>query len=306
MVSKWPVSCLMMLRPAAFGFNPENTDNAFAQCLEGDFQEMALKEFERVLFQLQRLGLEVLVLDDCSLSPDAVFLNNWCSLHADGTLLFYPMKSPLRRSEIQRDLPERLAQARFEVRSVVDWSDWSEHGQYLEGTGSLVQDPLHHKVYAALSERTDMEAVQRFAEQFNYEPICFHSLLPAQPEALPAYHTNVLLAIGQGFVLWCPAALPLEADQECLKRHFEADQLERIELTLDQIAAFAGNMLQVQTESGPCLLMSHTAYQSLRPDQLNQIKAYTAIQAMSIPTIEQIGGGSLRCMLLENALPRLE
>ncbi len=305
MSNSWPVSSLIMLRPQAFGFNPENNDNSFAQDIEGDFQAMALQEFERVLFQLQRLGLEVLVLDDCSLSPDALFLNNWCSLHANGEVIYYPMKSPLRRQELQRDLPQRLAQARFDVRQVLDWSDWAERGKYLEGTGSMVLDPINHKVYAAISERTDLQAVKQFASHFNYEAVCFHSLLPGEPEAMPAYHTNVLMAIGQGFVLWCPEALPLEADRQRLKEHFQADQMQAIALSLEQIAAFAGNMLQVRTPSGVCLLMSHLAYQSLRPEQVQEIKELTTIQAFSIPTIEQVGGGSLRCMLLENALPRL-
>lgn len=304
MLNQWPVSRLILLRPAAFGFNPENRDNHFAQQLAGDFQERALKEFERVLLQLRELGLDVLVLDDQSHSPDAVFLNNWCSLHADGQMVLYPMKSPLRRGELQRDLPQQLARAGFDVKGLVDWSDWVEQGQFLEGTGSLVLDPLHHKVYAALSERTDIAGVQHFARHFDYEAICFQTLLPAQNEALPAYHTNVVLAMGLGFVFWCPGALPLAAERDCLKRHFEMDDLERIELTLAQIAAFAGNVLQVQTPSGPCLLMSETACQSLEPEQIQQIEAYTAIQALAIPTIEQIGGGSLRCMLLENALPR--
>lgn len=301
----WPVSRLVMVRPAAFGYNPENADNTFAQGLSGNFQAMALQEFERLLFQLQQMGLKVLVLEDSSQSPDAVFPNNWCSLHPDGRLIFYPMKALSRRREVQPGLVELLKEEGFAVGRVLDWTGWAEEGLFLEGTGSLVLDPVHHKAYATLSERTAFEAVERFAQAMGYEAVCFHSLLPsADGMATPAYHTNVLMTVGQGFVLWCPEALPLQADRERLAAHFAADGLQAIALSLAQVQAFAGNMLQVTTAVGPCLLMSHTAYSSLLPEQLKQLKALTPIQAFAIPTIEQIGGGSLRCMLLENPLPQ--
>ena len=72
------------------------------------------------------------------------------------------------------------------------------------------------------------------------------------------------------------------------------------------MAAFAGNMLQVQnTEGKTFLILSQTAYDSLTIEQIKQIKQHTNILSVNITTIETIGGGSARCMLAEIFLPAL-
>lgn len=317
----WPVSSLIMVRPAQFGFNAENTDNAFAQspadlaqssgqdasqdAVPHRVHTMALQEFHSVCVQLEQLGLELQVFDDLSQSPDAVFPNNWCSLHAEGQLFLYPMKSPLRRSEVRPDFAQELKARGFNIGKIYDWSGRAEKKQFLEGTGSLVLDSLHRVAYMARSERSQIELAKLFCAEMGYELLAFHSLLPptlASRSAQPAYHTNVLMGIGLGFVLWCPEAMPLLEDRERLQARFARHKQTAIALNLAQIQAFAGNMLQVQPPQGPCLLMSQSAYLSLSAAQIEQLKTFTQLHAFAIPTIEKVGGGSLRCMLLENPL----
>ncbi len=45
--------------------------------------------------------------------------------------------------------------------------------------------------------------------------------------------------------------------------------------------------------------MSQTAYDSLQEHQIELLKSYNDLIIISIPTIEQIGGGSVRCMMAE-------
>ncbi len=295
-------TALMMVRPAHFGYNPENADNTFSQSqAPADVLALAQREFDGVVSTLQQLGLKLVVLDDLSQSPDAVFPNNWVSLHPDGTIMFYPMKSPLRRSELRRDLPELLADEGYWSENLIDWSALAEAGHYLEGTGSLVLDHVHKKAYAALSERTHLHLLRRWCGKFGYTPVSFSPLaLPGHDgREHPIYHTNVLITIGKGFALWSPEAVLSDDECEEIQASLDQDQLESIHLSLDQVRAFAGNMLQVQTPSGLCLLMSQTAREALQPQQVARLKRYTALQACAIPTIERIGGGSLRCMLTE-------
>jgi len=57
-------------------------------------------------------------------------------------------------------------------------------------------------------------------------------------------------------------------------------------------------MLEVKDREGnPVLLMSTTAYRSLTSSQIEKIEAKVRIAHTHIPTLETIGGGSLRCML---------
>jgi hypothetical protein len=68
---------------------------------------------------------------------------------------------------------------------------------------------------------------------------------------------------------------------------------------------FAGNMLQVRGQDSSYLVMSQAAYDSLYEEQIEEIKQHTKILSSPIPTIEELGGGSVRCMMAEVFLPKL-
>ena len=65
--------------------------------------------------------------------------------------------------------------------------------------------------------------------------------------------------------------------------------------------SFAGNMLGLQNSYGQrFLVMSHQAKLSLSRKQLLAIQSLNLkILAPQIPTIERLGGGSVRCMMAE-------
>ena len=67
---------------------------------------------------------------------------------------------------------------------------------------------------------------------------------------------------------------------------------------------FAGNMLQVGTQSKRLLVMSSAAYQALDEEQIEAIEHYCPIIHSSLDTIETCGGGSARCMMAEVFLPK--
>jgi hypothetical protein len=63
---------------------------------------------------------------------------------------------------------------------------------------------------------------------------------------------------------------------------------------------FAGNMLQLHnTEGLPFLVLSSTALHSLEPKQKEKLEHYNPLLVPDIPTIEENGGGSARCMMAE-------
>ena len=71
------------------------------------------------------------------------------------------------------------------------------------------------------------------------------------------------------------------------------------------MAGFAGNVLELRTaDAGSVLAMSATAHASFGPAALERLAATVdRIVAAPIPTIETLGGGSVRCMLAEVFLP---
>lgn len=64
--------------------------------------------------------------------------------------------------------------------------------------------------------------------------------------------------------------------------------------------AFAGNMLEVKNSNGEnILVMSQTAFNSLRKEQKAMLEAYAKLLPVAVPTIEAVEGGSVRCMMAE-------
>jgi hypothetical protein len=59
-------------------------------------------------------------------------------------------------------------------------------------------------------------------------------------------------------------------------------------------------MLQVKNNSEEkFLVMSQTAFDSLRKEQLRMLEAYAELLPIAVPTIEEVEGGSVRCMMAE-------
>lgn len=298
---------VLMVRPARFGFNPHTAaTNAFQSHLTGlnpeEISQKAKEEFDQFVTMLRDKGIRVLVAADtwAPEKPDAVFPNNWISMHADGRVVLYPMQAESRRAERRPDILELLRQD-YEVKEVIDLSAAEKRGRYLEGTGSMILDHDHRLAYACLSPRTDRKLLEDFCHQFNYQALAFHAF---DHTGGPVYHTNVMLCIGHQFALLAPDTIRDEEERYQVLSALRDTGHEVISITMDQLRHFAGNMLEVENEAGEhFLVMSQQARLSLQPDQVQAIEKYAEILAAPLDTIEQIGGGSARCMMAEIFLP---
>lgn len=298
---------VLMIRPAAFGVNPETAaSNAFQSALGAGPRdhESALAEFDGAATTLARAGVDVIVVEDVAepARPDAVFPNNWLSLHHDGTAVLYPMLSPLRRRERRRGVIANLEARGFAVRRVLDLSGWESSEVYLEGTGSMVLDHRERVAYACLSPRTNPRPLEQFAAELGYAPHSFRASGPAGEEL---YHSNVMLCVGATFATACLEAVGDAVERRRLRERLEAGGRELMEIGREQMNAFAGNMLALRAADGtPLIAMSATAWGALGPTPRRRFEAHGDIVTAPLPTIERCGGGSLRCMLAEVFLPR--
>jgi hypothetical protein len=295
---------IFMLRPKHFGFNLQTAENNTFQHDDGamsaaKIEEQALAEFDGLVSKLKQNGVRVKVLEDTDApaKPDAIFPNNWFSTHQDGVLITYPMFSASRRSERREDLVE-LFSDQFTVSKHYSFEVYEEYEQYLEGTGSLVLDRVHRIAYACLSKRTDMSLVEKFCVVREFTPVTFHARYDNQP----VYHTNVVMALGETYAVICMDSIEDSAECDRLKASFAQTHKEIIEITTDQMAAFAGNMIQLATVEGPVCVMSEQAYKALSKSQIERLGQHNRIVHAPIYTIEKYGGGSARCMIAENFL----
>jgi hypothetical protein len=297
----------LMIRPAAFGYNPETAvNNAFQ--LAGDrtgVQEQAQQEFDAFVDLLDENDIDVTVVHDTPEphTPDAVFPNNWLSTHADGTLCLFPMFAENRRRERKQTALDALRR-KFDVKQVVDFTAYEAQHKFLEGTGSVVLDRENLIAYACLSPRTDRQVLLDFCDRLGYAP-CYFSATDGNGMAI--YHTNVMMCVGERVAVVCLESIADDAQRNALAEALENTGKTIIPITLPQVRRFAGNMLEVRNlYHKDFLILSQTAYDALTPEQIAALRPhYKALLCPDLHTIETHGGGSARCMMAEIFLDRL-
>jgi hypothetical protein len=297
---------VLMIRPSRFYSNPETAaDNAFQRNADRNSEAVTLlarKEFDVAAQALRTAGINVHVFEDTAdlEKPDAVFPNNWISTHHDGRIALFPMYSALRRRERRQDVVEELRK-QYCVSAVIDYSSFENEGCCLEGTGSLVLDHLNKIAYVSLSNRSNPKMIQRFADDFGYDPIIFTSV---DSNGRSIYHTNVMMCIGTAFAMVGLEMIPNRAERQRVQARLEETGREIVELSADQIANFAGNAIELHGKSGEKLLvLSSRAVNALTDNQRKRLRRHARPVPLELPTIE-LGGGSARCMIATIHLPR--
>lgn len=290
---------LLMIQPCNFGYNQETAvNNSFQQVVEGDIQQKALAEFNSMVELLHDNDLHVTVVKDSPLpfTPDSIFPNNWISFHENGNLFLYPMFAPNRRAERKPAVVESISH-KYIVNEIVDLSPAEANARFLEGTGSMVLDRENKIAYACLSPRTNSELLNQFCDIAGYSQVSFSA---ADKNRDPIYHTNVMMCIGKTFAVICLDAIPDAVERNRLIDSLSNTKKEIIEITVDQMNHFAGNMLQVINIKAELLLvMSSQAFNALTADQIKKLQHHNRILHAPLDTIEAAGGGSARCMIAE-------
>lgn len=295
-------STILMVRPAAFGFNKETAANNYFQSNpnidKSELQQKAVAEFDNMVQILLSHSINVVVIEDSKEppKPDAIFPNNWLSTSPNGLVCVFPMFAPNRRIEKREAILDQLAKE-FIVHDMQDWSEYEVEGRFLEGTGSMIIDYDNKMIYACVSERTSLPVLEKYAVANGFQAIVF---LATDKNGMPVYHTNVVMTLGEGFCVLCEEAIDEEWELIAVRQLLESTNHSIIAITREQMHQFAGNMLQVKNNNDEkFLLLSETAYMSLRKEQKQMLEAYATLLPIAVPTIEEVEGGSVRCMMAE-------
>jgi len=304
-------NCVVMVPPKEFKYNAETAkDNEFQHQIalsDEQVRAQAMQECTDMVANLRREGVQVVEFDyplsDVE-TPDAVFPNNWFSTTADGGFFTFPMACANRQQEVRpQALIAALQQAGRQVRLRDSLVEYQEQRAFLESTGVMVMDHVNETIYAALSQRCDREVLEDYAQRIGYSRVVsFQTVLPS---GQPIYHTNVMMAVGESFCVICDEVIP-EFERRFVVKSLAKDK-QVISITLEQMNRFCGNILQLENASGDKLIaMSQSAYDAFTPSQRLQLSGHGKLLPFNVKTIEDIGGGSVRCMLGEVFLPALK
>ena len=280
---------LALVEPSNFNFNAETFEtNIFQNDIHFNKQKI-FEEFDSFTSTLDKNKISFNILKSPKNSPDSIYPNNWVITFEDGTYDLFSMQSPNRRLERSKSNINFL-NTNYSLKN--DLTEYESKNIFLEGTGSLILDRVNKTAYMAESNRSNISLASKWAQLRGYDLVHFKSYIDKKP----TYHTNVLMFITDEFAAICFDSIP---DSSYLLSKIKKTH-RIVNLSLKQVKNFSGNALVVRNISNESkLLISSLGLKALDLIQIKFIEKYYDIVEINIPTIEKIGGGSVRCMLLE-------
>jgi hypothetical protein len=280
---------LALVEPSNFNFNTETFDtNVF----QNDVQFNKLKifeEFDNFISTLDKNKISFNILKSPKNSPDSIYPNNWVVTFEDGTYDLFSMQSPNRRLE-RSNSNINFLNTNYSLKN--DLTEYEAENVFLEGTGSLVLDRVNKTAYMAESNRSNVSLASKWSQLRGYDLVHFKSYIDKKP----TYHTNVLMFITNKFAGICFDSI---SDSKYLLSNIEKTH-KILYLSIEQVKNFSANAIVVRnTNNEAKFLISSSGLKALNLIQKKFIEKYYDIVDINIPTIEKIGGGSVRCMLLE-------
>ena len=282
---------LVIAKPTSFGFDEISAETNVFQ--NNHSSNKLFKLVEKEHFELTKLldknNIAFQILNSPKECLDGIFLNNWVITYIDKTYDLFSMLNPNRRLERSKENIKFLENV-YSLKN--DFSTYEKDNQFLEGTGSLVLDRINKIAYMSVSKRSSVKLATHWANRRGYTLNLFSSYL----DDAPIYHTNVVMFIGSNIACLGSDLIKENTIEALLKKHHRV-----IALSEDEVKNFCGNCIEVRDrEDNKILLMSSRAYKSFTKKNLIQLSSfYPKILHTDLTNTENIGGGSLRCMILE-------
>lgn len=278
----------ILIRPRNFSYNNQTCEtNHFQNKNKLDVKLIsrdARNEFNILAKNLIDFNINSIILSEQKTNikkPDAIFSNNWIVYMPNKQTYTMPMLNKNRKLEIDNNLIYKSAYRCFESSE-----------ESLEGTGSMVFDHMNKKIYSAISERTSTDTLIKFAKHVKYELIYFNT---EDSNNNKIYHTNVMMSVGEKWAVLCKDVV---TDSSELIKSLSNDNKEIIYITEDEMKDFCANIFELRdNDDNLTIYMSDSARNTFKEDSLDILKKYADIISINIPTIESIGGGSIRCII---------
>ena len=216
------------------------------------------------------------------------------------------MKYPSRRKErlayLIRDLKKQYTH-------FIDLTYFEQKGEFLEGKGSCVFDTRNRKIYCSISERSSLNVAHELVNVLNkisqekWRIVSFHG---KDSENKSIYHTDCMFAVFEKHIAVCLEAISdkeerLNLVQEITTRECNPrGQYELLELTLPQIPQMCANCFMLRKGNGELsIFMSNKAYHAYSHKHIQILMENYSLVVSDVSTLEEVGGGSCRCLLAE-------
>ena len=239
---------------------------------------------------------------------DAIF-PDWftiqrCDTIPGGVLTIFPMCHPSRRLERSPKIIEDLKKT---CKHFIDLTYLEKDNQFIEGKGSVIYDLRNNKIYCCNSSRATLPAIEAYVKELtkiSTKPWRAVIFTGTDDERKVIYHTDCMLQLLDKHVLLCADSLPKD------KRDEVVDELTNpaknvhpykvVEISFAEVKHMCCNILNVVNKKGEnVLLMSKQAFDNYTEEHMKTLKENYKLVPSDVTTIEQLGGGSTRCLLAE-------
>ena len=282
---------LVLVKPASFGYDEisAKTNTFQSNNNSKELSDLVEKEHFELTKLLDKNNIAFQILNSPKECLDGIFPNNWVITYFDKTYDLFSMLNPNRRLERSKENINFLQNA-YLLKN--DFSTYEKDNQFLEGTGSLVLDRINKIAYMSVSKRSSVKLATHWANRRGYTLNLFSSYL----YDVPIYHTNVVMFIGSNIACLGSDLIKENTIEALLKKHHRV-----ITLSKEEVKNFCGNCIEVKDrDNNKILLMSSRAYSNFSKKNLLELSSYyPKILHTNLTNIENVGGGSLRCMILE-------
>lgn len=254
-----------------------------------------VRAFQELYTTLEEQGVETVLFNQSDESTvGALYPACWFTTLPEGIVVVLPIHRRERREEKRDDILEAI-QKKYLLKDVEDWSEYEVEGFFLEGTASMVMDHQHKLIYASLSSRTHTAILEKFSAAHKYKAITFtaRDMLGKTP-----LHTNMLMHLGEDFVLLCEEAFTDDMELMAVKQLLLSTGYRIIPFCLDQLSLLLGSCFSCKNKKGKSLLlMGEAAAASLTKEQKKQIGRQVQVIPLPLEAIEAAGDAGLNAML---------
>jgi len=285
----------------------------FIEMEEAETTFQAQLAFDRYVEEMKDNGVEVEVFHQSTKAADSVFPDWFTTARnptlPNGVLIISAMKNHERRKERMQETIDELF---TRYGNIIDLSFFENQGKFLELKGALVTDWENGKIYCNISDRAHEEVfdymidvINNIASQTSEKRIKGVKFRGYDKHGESIYHTDCMMTLFNKHAVLCEDAILDENERNMVIRELTDPELnvnpkEIIKISFDESENMCANMFNVlDCNNNHCVVMSKRAHENYDEKNLDIIYQNYKVIVADIDIIENIGGGSARCMLVE-------
>lgn len=280
---------------------------------EEETTHQAQVAFDNYVKNLKDNGVGVEVFHQSTKAADSIFPDWFTTARnptlPNGVLIISAMKNNERRKE---RMPETLEELFKRYEDVIDLSKFEADGKFLELKGALVTDWENGKIYCNISDRAHEEVFDYMIDELNtiaaktsdkrIKGVKFRAF---DSEGENIYHTDCMFTLFSKHAVICLDAIKDKEEYERIVSEITSQDInvnpkEIINISFEESANMCANMFNVlDSNNNHCVVMSKRANEHFEESNLDTIYGNYKVIVADIDIVENIGGGSARCMLVE-------